>query len=109
METITRYFAHVRSKLSEVLAHELPNIEKAAEMVAESCKNGGRFYVFGSGHSYLVAEELYLHSGALALVCRVVDLLVRQGIAPPIFNSSNGDGGNAHNNTLFAKYYGYWK
>ena len=49
METITRYFAHVQSKLNEVLEHELPNIEKAAEFVAESCKNGGRFYVFGSG------------------------------------------------------------
>ena len=68
METITRYFAHIQSKLNEVLEHELPNIEKAAEFVAESCKNGGRFYVFGSGHSHLVAEELYLRSGGLALV-----------------------------------------
>lgn len=243
METITRYFAHVQSKLNEVLEHELPNIEKAAEFVAESCKNGGRFYVFGSGHSHLVAEELYLRSGGLALVhailppelmlhemankstyleriegyskslvelyrleakdtilvisnsgrnavpvemclesrakgakviamvskkhasgctsrhssglrmheiadvtidncgdigdasfpieglgypigatsnvvgiaiaqalvCRVVELLVQQGIEPPIFKSSNVDGGDAHNNALFEKYYGYWK
>lgn len=58
----------MQSKLSEVLEHELPNIEKAAELVAESCKNGGRFYVFGSGHSHMIAEELYLRAGGLALV-----------------------------------------
>ena len=45
METITRYFAHLQSKMDQVLAHELPNIEKAADLVAESCKNGGRFYL----------------------------------------------------------------
>ena len=243
METITRYFAHVQSKLNEVLEHELPNIEKAAEFVAESCKNGGRFYVFGSGHSHLVAEELYLRSGGLALVhailppelmlhemankstyleriegyskslvelyrleakdtilvisnsgrnavpvemclesrakgakviamvskkhaagctsrhssglrmheiadvtidnwgepgdaafpiegldtligptssltgitiaqalvCQVVDNLVKLGLEPPVFKSSNVDGGDAHNNRMFDTYYGYWK
>ncbi len=243
METITRYFAHLQSKLDEVLAHQLPNIEKAADFVAESCKKGGKFYLFGSGHSHMIAEELYLRAGGLALVhailppelmlhqmankstyleriegyakamvelyrldardtimvisnsgrnavpvemcleaqakgakviamtsmkhsgacasrhssglkmyqiadvtidncadigdasfpieglsypigptsdavgiaiaqalvCRVVDKLVRAGIEPPIFKSSNVDGGDAHNSALFEKYYGYWK
>ena len=60
MDTAARYFAYAQSKLQEVLEHEMPNIEKAAELVAESCKKGGKFYVFGSGHSHMVAEELYL-------------------------------------------------
>ena len=38
METAVRYFAHVQNKLQEVLEHELPNIEKAADFVVESCK-----------------------------------------------------------------------
>lgn len=243
MDTITRYFAHLQSKLDQVLAHELPNIEQAAELVAQSCKNGGKFHVFGSGHSHMIAEELYLRAGGLALVhailppelmlhempnkstyleriegyakaladlyrleeqdtilvisnsgrnavpvemcleakargagviamtsmkhsasctsrhssglkmyqiahvtidncanigdasfpiegldypigptsdavgiaiaqaliCRVVDKLVQQGIEPPIFKSSNVDGGDAHNNALFETYYGYRK
>lgn len=243
METAARYFAHVQSKLAEVLELELPNIGKAAEFVAESCKNGGKFYLFGSGHSHMIAEELYLRAGGLALVhailppelmlhempnkstylervegyakamvelyrldardtimvisnsgrnavpvemcleakekgakvialtsmkhssscasrhssgrkmyeiadvtidnhadigdasfviqgldspigptsdavgiaiaqalvCEVVDRLVKAGIEPPIFKSSNVDGGDAHNNAMFEKYYGYWK
>ncbi|MBR4290079.1 MAG: SIS domain-containing protein [Oscillospiraceae bacterium] len=243
METAVRYFAHAQNKLQQVLAHEMPNIKIAADYVSESCKNGGKFYVFGSGHSHMIAEELYLRAGGLALVhgilppelmlhemankstylervegysqalvelyrveakdtvmvisnsgrnavpvemclaakakgarviamtsmqhsanctsrhssgkkmyeiadvtidnwgepgdaafpiegldtcigptssitgitiaqalvCQVVDNLVRAGIEPPVFKSSNVDGGDEHNNRMFDKYYGYWK
>ena len=243
METAVRYFAHAQNKLQQVLEHELPNIKIAADYVTESCKNGGKFYVFGSGHSHMIAEELYLRAGGLALVhgilppelmlhemankstylervegysqalvelyrveakdtvmvisnsgrnavpvemclaakakgakviamtsmqhsanctsrhssgkkmyeiadvtidnwgepgdaafpiegldstigptssitgitiaqalvCQVVDNLVKEGIEPPVFKSSNVDGGDEHNNRMFDKYYGYWK
>lgn len=46
---------------------------------------------------------------AQALVCEVVDKLVKQGVEPPIFKSSNVDGGDEHNYKMFEKYYGYWK
>ena len=68
METAARYFAYAQSKIQEIVEKELPNIDKAARLVAESCLQGGRFYVFGSGHSHLIAEELYLRAGGLALV-----------------------------------------
>ena len=243
METAVRYFAHAQNKLQQVLEHELPNIKIAADYVTESCKNGGKFYVFGSGHSHMIAEELYLRAGGLALVhgilppelmlhemankstylervegysqalvelyrveardtvmvisnsgrnavpvemclaakakgakviamtsmqhsanctsrhssgkkmyeiadvtidncaekgdaafpiegldtcigptsdaigiaiaqaliCEVVDKLVKAGVEPPVFKSSNVDGGDEHNNRMFATYYGYWK
>ena len=68
MKTPVRYFALVQDKLQEVLEREIPNIEKAADFVVESCKKGGKFYVFGTGHSHMIAEELYLRAGGLALV-----------------------------------------
>ena len=46
---------------------------------------------------------------AQALVCQVVDNLVKAGLEPPVFKSSNSDGGDAHNNRMFETYYGYWK
>jgi uncharacterized phosphosugar-binding protein len=46
---------------------------------------------------------------AQALVCQVVDNLVKMGIEPPVFKSSNADGGDAHNNRIFDTYYGYRK
>ena len=74
MNTAARYFSYAQLKLQEILEHEMPNIQKAADFVTESCKKGGKFYVFGSGHSHMVAEELYLRAGGLALV---------HGILPP--------------------------
>ena len=243
METAERFFEHAQKKLQQVLEHEMPNIRLAADYVTESCKQGGKFYVFGSGHSHMIAEELYLRAGGLALVhgilpselmlhempnkstyleriegysqamvelyrveakdtvmvvsnsgrnavpvemclaakakgakviamtsmqhsenctsrhssgkkmyeiadvtidnwgepgdaafpiegldscigptssitgitiaqalvCQVVDNLVKAGIEPPVFKSSNVDGGDEHNNQMFEKYYGYWK
>jgi uncharacterized phosphosugar-binding protein len=74
METAVRFFDHAQKKLQQVLGHEMPNIQAAADFVTESCKQGGKFYVFGSGHSHMIAEELYLRAGGLALV---------HGILPP--------------------------
>ena len=68
MSTATRYIEYFQSKIQEVLDNEIPNIEKAAQLMAESCLNGGRIYVFGSGHSHLIAEEMYVRAGGLALV-----------------------------------------
>ena len=68
METAARFFDYAQKKLQQVLEHEMPNIQAAADFVTESCKAGGRFYVFGSGHSHLIAEELYLRAGGLCLV-----------------------------------------
>ena len=239
----TRYIEYLQSKLQEVLDNEMPNIEKAAQLMTESCLKGGRIYVFGTGHSHMISEEMYIRAGGLALVhailppelmlssmatkstmverlegyapalvdlycidekdtlmvvsnsgrnavpvemcleakkkgaavialcsmkhsssctsrhhsgkrifeiadvtidncadigdagfeveglkakigptsdatgiaiaealiCQVVDNLVKAGIEPPIFQSSNVDGGDNHNDEIFAKYYGYWK
>ena len=68
METAVRFFEHAQRKLQQVLEQEMPSIRAAAELVTESCAQGGKFYVFGSGHSHMIAEELYLRAGGLALV-----------------------------------------
>lgn len=74
MSSARRFFDHAEAKLREVLETQLPNIEKAAQVIAQCCREGGKFYVFGSGHSHMITEELYLRAGGLALV---------HGILPP--------------------------
>ena len=63
-----RYIEYLQSKLQEVLDNEMPNIEKAAQLMTESCLKGGRIYAFGTGHSHMISEEMYIRAGGLALV-----------------------------------------
>ncbi|MBO0413541.1 SIS domain-containing protein [Enterococcus hulanensis] len=63
-----KYFDYLTKIWSMVTENEVDSVDAAAELVANSCENGGRFYVFGSGHSHMVAEEIYIRAGGLAFV-----------------------------------------
>jgi len=60
--------------IRRVLAEEGPNLERASELVAESIALGGLEYVFGTGHSMLVALEVFHRAGELVRVYPMLDL-----------------------------------
>lgn len=68
MQVVKDYLHYVAEILTEITNSQSELIEKAAQYVSESCRAGGRFYVFGSGHSHMIAEELYIRAGGLAYV-----------------------------------------
>lgn len=68
MSVAKDYLEIVKQKQQEVLDSEIENIENAAKLIAGACSNGGRFFIFGTGHSHMLAEELYLRAGGLAIV-----------------------------------------
>lgn len=68
MNTAKKYLEHVQSILTKTINTQEDNLAEAAKLVTESCLKGGRFYVFGSGHSHMVAEEIYIRAGGLAYV-----------------------------------------
>lgn len=80
MTSTQRFFDHLQHNLQEVLDHEQDNIREAARLVAESFKKSGKFYAFGSGHSHMIAEELYLRAGGLAWVHAILppELMLHQ-------------------------------
>jgi|SRR5690625_113705 len=66
--SVKKYFDYLNTIFNEVIENEIEQIHEAAKLVAESCEKNGRFYVFGSGHSHMIAEEVYLRAGGLAWV-----------------------------------------
>lgn len=62
------YYKQVSTVLDAVFASESETIEKAGAMLAETLKNDGMLYVFGCGHSHMLAEELFYRAGGLAAV-----------------------------------------
>src|SRR5215204_463146 len=68
-----RYFDRL-SELMAVLRDEGPNIEAAAKMMAECITAGGVVHVFGSGHSHMMAEEVFYRAGGLFAFNAMLDI-----------------------------------
>jgi uncharacterized phosphosugar-binding protein len=57
------YFDKTTALLQRLRDTELPNIRKAAEICADSIANGGLVFLFGSGHSRMMCEEMTPRQG----------------------------------------------
>jgi uncharacterized phosphosugar-binding protein len=68
-----RYFDRI-GELLEELRGQGDAIERAAEMLAESIAAGGVVHVFGSGHSHMMAEEVFHRAGGLFAFNAMLDI-----------------------------------
>ncbi|WP_427886533.1 sugar isomerase domain-containing protein [Kribbella sp. GL6] len=61
---------------------QLGAIRVAAELVADALADGRTFWVFGTGHSHTLAEELYGRAGGLADVRAILEpgLMLHEGL-----------------------------
>lgn len=59
------YFRRLYDVIEEMLGSQSLKIEQAADWMAESIANGGIVHLFGSGHSHMVAEEVFHRAGSL--------------------------------------------
>ena len=100
MATAYHRYLETLQKLQEDLLAEGAAIEQAAEMLAECIANGGLVHVFGSGHSHMMAEEVFYRAGSLMAFNAMLDINLTsfgtlragevertEGYAPIILNS----------------------
>ena len=62
------YLDFLIDKLKKLKETQINKIELASEAIASACAEGGQIYIFGTGHSHMIAEEIYLRAGGLAIV-----------------------------------------
>ncbi|MCL2640176.1 MAG: sugar isomerase domain-containing protein [Phycisphaerales bacterium] len=65
---IDAYFKAIAETQERVYQTQRPTLLKLAEKMAEVVLNRGRIYVFGTGHSHMLAEEGYARAGGLQSV-----------------------------------------
>jgi uncharacterized phosphosugar-binding protein len=65
---IDQYFAAIADLHKKVFNSQREILTKVAAKMAETILNGGRIFVFGTGHSHMLAEEGYARAGGLASV-----------------------------------------
>lgn len=69
------YMQAVRERLDTIASTQQTVVDKAASAIVEAVTADGKVYIFGTGHSHMMAEEGFFRAGGLAAVC-------------PIFSSS---------------------
>ncbi|HVL25446.1 MAG TPA: SIS domain-containing protein [Thermomicrobiales bacterium] len=67
------YFRRLYDIIEEVVGSQGPRIETAATWMAESIANQGVVHLFGSGHSHMVAEEVFHRAGSLLPLNPILD------------------------------------
>jgi len=63
-----RYLQTVTELIERLMTREWPNIEAAAAVMTEAMASGGVIHAFGSGHSHMLAEELFYRAGGFVRV-----------------------------------------
>jgi uncharacterized phosphosugar-binding protein len=75
------YMDAVRERLDAIAAQQLEAIDRAATIIVEAVEAGGLVYLFGTGHSHMLAEEGHHRAGGLAAVCPILysSLMLHEG------------------------------
>ncbi len=62
------YLENLSRILDEIKEKQLSSIEKAAEAFAVALENDNSIFLFGTGHSHMLAEELFYRAGGLVKI-----------------------------------------
>ncbi|MFC0478225.1 SIS domain-containing protein [Robertmurraya beringensis] len=75
------YFQKLRDLLDEVENEEQGKMREAAHKIARCIQDDGIIHVFGSGHSHMLAEELFYRAGGLAPISPILieELMLHKG------------------------------
>lgn len=73
MSKAMEYFENLQRIIARISTEQAENIEAAAREVADTLKNGGRVHTFGTGHSHMLAEEIFYRAGGLVNVNPILE------------------------------------
>jgi uncharacterized phosphosugar-binding protein len=66
------YFSNLIDRLETLKVTLSEPMEQAAAAILEAARNDKRVYVFGTGHSHMLAEEVHYRAGGLAITVPVL-------------------------------------
>ena len=83
MMLLQQYAGHISQAIDAICREEAEKILLAAQKVKQVLAQDGLIYVFGCGHSHMLAEETFYRAGGLACVAPVFypPLMLHEGAA----------------------------
>jgi uncharacterized phosphosugar-binding protein len=73
MSIVDDYLDRLQQLLAEVRQTQRDALDAAAEVIAQSLAAGGVVHLFGTGHSHMIAEEVFYRAGGLLPVDAMLD------------------------------------
>lgn len=92
-EMALEYMTIVQTKLAQIMDTQMEAIRSAASEVEACIRNDRLVYIFGTGHSHMMAEEGHYRAGGLAAVCPILSssLMLHEGaVASTEFERTRG-------------------
>ncbi len=62
------FHSYITNKIEKFYNTQIDNLNAAADLITNSIINDGKFFVTGTGHSHMIAEEFYTRAGGFANV-----------------------------------------
>lgn len=80
---LDQYAQCVQNAIDSIRENQQKKILQAAQMVCRTLEQDGLIYVFGCGHSHILAEETFYRAGGLACVAPILypPLMLHEGAA----------------------------
>ncbi len=83
MTTTEQYIQEIQRLITAVKDTQTDVMEAAAKLCADALCGDGFLFTFGTGHSHMLAEEIFYRAGGLARVCPILEdsLMLHRGAA----------------------------
>ena len=81
MNSVDAYYAKIQITFEAILETERDAIETAATWLSDTLQRDGLLFVTGTGHSHMIAEEVFYRAGGLAAVYPLLEpsLMLHEG------------------------------
>ncbi len=77
-----QYLQSARDTLEKLVDTQLPQIQNAARLLADTITAGGSIFSFGASHSFIMTEEMVYRAGGLMLVNPIYPHGMNLGVRP---------------------------
>ena len=69
MSAMEQYYEILLGQMRAIREREWPKVAQAGEWLGDALVNDRFLYAFGTGHSHMLAEEIFYRAGGLARAC----------------------------------------
>ncbi len=82
LQGFRQYLHSIQDLQTRVIESQLTILDKVAEKMVATVRQSGRIFVFGTGHSHMLAEEAFYRAGGLAAAVPIFmsDLMLHESL-----------------------------